>query len=79
MLTDDRAGYSCYAQLKNLSGNGMCIETEYDYRPGSEIDIRFGNPAFKSAPKKYHAIVKWCKPLVAPGSIGSFGVGVKYI
>ena len=79
MLTDDRSGYSCYAQLNNISGDGMYIETECDYKPGTEIDIRFDNPPFRSAPKKYHAMVKWCKPLVGPGSTGSFGVGVKYM
>ena len=41
MLTDDRSGYSCYAQLNNISGDGMYIETECDYKPGAEIDIRF--------------------------------------
>jgi hypothetical protein len=31
MLADEHSGYYCYAQLKNLSGDGMYIETEYRF------------------------------------------------
>jgi hypothetical protein len=78
MLTDDRAGFYYYAQLNNISGDGMYIETEYEFKPGAEFDIRFDTPLFRSAPKNYHAIVKWCKLLVDPGSISAYGVGVKF-
>jgi len=74
MLADDHSGYYCYAQLNNISGDGMYIETEYDFKPGTEIDIRFNNPPFRSAPKIY----KWCRQLIDNESAGSYGVGVKY-
>jgi len=74
LLTDEQAGQYSYAQLNNISGDGMYIETEYHFKPGTEIDIRFDNAPFRSAAKQYHAIVKWCRPL----SVGSYGIGVKY-
>ena len=79
MLADEQTDHYCYAQLCNISGDGMYLETEIRFKPGAEIDIHFDKPPFRSAPKKYRAIIKWCKPLVDPGSISSYGVGVKYM
>ena len=78
LLTDERTEHYWYAQLCNISGEGMYFETEVRFKSGTEIDIRFDKPPFRSAPKKYRAMVKWCNPLVDPGSVSSFGVGVKY-
>ena len=78
MLTDESSGYYYYALVNNVSGEGMYFVSEYEFTPGKEIAIRFENPPFKSAPKNYHAIVRWCKQLFEGESNGSFGVGVKY-
>jgi hypothetical protein len=78
LLTDENSDFYCYGQLINLSGGGMYFETECDIKPGREINIRFENPPFKSAPKKYIATVQWCKRLSDFDSMGTYGVGVKY-
>ena len=78
MLTNEQTGHYCYAQLCNIAGDGMYLETEYRFKPGDEFDIRIDKPPFRSAPKIYHAVVKWCRPLDDEESIGSYGVGVKY-
>jgi len=78
MLTDESSGYYYYALVNNVSGEGMYFVSEYAFKPGKEIGIRFDNPPFKSAPKNYHAIVRWCRPLPEDESTDSFGVGVKY-
>ena len=78
MLTNEKTGLYCYAQLCNVAGDGMYLETEYSFKPGDEFDIRFDKPPFRSAPKIYHGIVKWCRPLDDEESIGSYGIGVKY-
>ena len=78
MLTNEKTGLYCYAQLCNVAGDGMYLETEYSFKPGAEFDIRFDNPPFKSAAKQYHGIVKWCRRLGDDESISSFGIGVKY-
>ena len=79
MLTNEQTGQLCYAQLCNISGDGMYLETEYSFKPGTQIDIRFDKPPFRSATKTYHAIVKWCRPLDENESESSYGVGVKYL
>ena len=78
LLTDEQTGQYSYAQLNNISGDGMYIGTEYRFKPGTEIDIRFDNPPFRAAAKQYHAIIKWCRPLIGDKFAGSFGIGVKY-
>ena len=79
MLAEELSGYYCYAQLNNISGDGMYLETDCSFKPGVEIDIRFDKPPFRTAAKKYHAIVKWCRPLDVNESESSYGVGVKYL
>jgi len=79
MLADEHAGYYCYAQLNNISGDGMYLETEYSFKPGTEIVIRFDKAPFRSAPKIYHVNVKWCRQLDKNESESAYGVGVKYL
>ena len=78
LLTDEQAGHYSYAQLNNISSDGMYIESESRFKSGTEINIHFDNPPFRSAAKQYHAVVKWCKPLVGDEFAGSYGIGVKY-
>jgi len=78
MLTNEQTGHYYYAQLCNISGDGMYLETEYSFKPGTVFDIRFDNPPFRSAPKVYHVIVKWCRRLVDDESESAYGIGVKY-
>ena len=79
MLCDDSTEYYTYAQVGNVSGDGMYFESDHGFKQGRVIDIRFDNPPFKSAPKYYTATVKWCKSLSFDESILPFGVGVKFL
>lgn len=79
MLSDDVSGYYSYAQVTNVSGDGMCFESGYALERGKKIGIRFDNPPFKSSPKNYSATVQWCKPLSDDESKLPFGVGVKFL
>jgi hypothetical protein len=80
MFTDESSRYYCYAQVKNVSGEGMYFESGSSLEPGNEIGIHFNNPPFKSAPKKYRATVRWCEYFSDDDESGAtFGVGVKYI
>jgi len=79
MLCDDSRKYYTYAQVGNVSGDGMYFELDHGFKRGRIIDIRFDNPPFKTAPKYYTATVKWCKPLPIDESILPFGVGVKFL
>ena len=79
MLADKFLGYYTYAQVGNVSGEGMYFESEHALEPGKEIVIQYNNPPFKSAPKTYSATVQWCKYLSEKESSASYGVGIKYI
>ena len=78
MLSDEASEYYSYAQVCNLSGDGMYFEADHVFEQGRKIGIRFDDPPFKSAPKDYSATVQWCKPLSNDESPLSFGVGVKF-
>jgi len=77
MLCDDST-YT-YAQVRNVSGDGMYFETDHGFKRGRILDIRLDNPPFRTAPKYYSATVKWCKPLSLKDSVLPFGVGVKFL
>ena len=79
MLCDDSTEYYTYAQVRNVSGDGMYFESDHGFKRGRIIDIRLDNPPFKTAPKYYTATIKWCKPLSIEESILPFGVGVKFL
>ena len=78
MLCDKSSEYYSYAQVVNVSGDGMYFESDHGFKQGKEIDIRFNNPPFKTALNYYRATVQWCKPLSQVKSIIPLGVGVKF-
>jgi hypothetical protein len=51
MVSDDHAEYYVYAQIGNVSGNGMYFESDHALTPGKTIKIRYDNPPYKSLPK----------------------------
>ena len=78
MLSNDASGHYSYAQVGNVSGDGMYFEADNPFERGRRIDIRFDNPPFKTSPKNYSATVQWCKSLSNDESQLPFGVGVKF-
>ena len=77
MITDESSGYY-YGLVNNVSGEGMYFLSEHAFKTGERIGIRFENPPFKTVPKRYRAVVRWCKPLSEEDPNDSFGIGVKY-
>ena len=78
MISEEAFDYYSYAQVENVSGDGMYIESDHAFTRGTEIGIQFDNPPYKSSPKNYSATVQWCKPLSIDKSKLPFGVGVKF-
>ena len=78
ILEDTNSGAWSYAQTKDLSNDGMLLESEVAFKPGTTINIKFDTQPFKSAPKTYRSVVRWCKEVDDSNSSHSFGIGVKF-
>jgi hypothetical protein len=79
MVSDEAADYWVYAQISNVSENGLYFESEQSFRPGNKIQFRYENLPYKSFPEDHPATVQWCRRLSKEESSLSFGVGVKRI
>jgi hypothetical protein len=78
ILEDANSGALSYAQTKDLSNDGMLLESEVAFKPGTTINIKFDTQPFKSAPKTYRSVVRWCKEIADDRFKHTFGIGVKF-
>lgn len=79
ILEDALSGAWSYAQTKDLSNDGMLLESEVAFKPGNRINIKFDAQPFKSAPKTYSSVVRWCKEVPDERSMHTYAIGVKFI
>jgi hypothetical protein len=79
ILEEAISGAWSYAQTKDFSSDGMLLESEVAFRPGTRINVKFDSPPFRSAEKIYKSTVKWCRQLTAEDSDFTYGVGIKFI
>ena len=79
LLEDEHKGSFAYGKINNMSGDGMFFVTEFAFRPGTRVRFRLDNPPFKSCPREFCGIVKWCKETGdEDGANYAFGVGVEF-
>jgi hypothetical protein len=78
ILEDAYSGALSYAQTKDFSDDGMLLESEVAFKPGTKINIKFDTQPFKSSPKVYSSVVRWCRELAEEDSMLTFGIGVKF-
>ena len=78
ILEDPHSGAWSYAQTKDFSNDGMLLESEVAFKPGTRINIKFDAQPFKSAPKTYSSIVRWCREVADENAMLTFGIGVKF-
>lgn len=79
ILEDANSGAWSYAQTKDLSNDGMLLESEVAFKRGTKINIKFDTQPFRSAPKTYSSIVRWCRENTDDQSLHTYGIGVKFI
>jgi hypothetical protein len=81
MLEDLFSEIRVYAQMQNVSRQGMYFETSAFLKPGRKIRVKFDKPFFKSKDKNYKSAattVKWCKKLDdEEGYAYGYGLGVQ--
>ena len=73
------SGSLSYAQTKDFSNDGMLLESAVAIKPGTRVKIKFDTQPFKSAPKTYNSIVRWCKEVTDENAMHNYGIGVKFI
>ena len=78
LIEDEFGGYFSYGQISNYSDGGVCFLSDVVFKPGTKVKIKLDNLPFKTAPKSYFGIVKWCKELGDDDSQYLYGVGLKY-
>jgi len=79
ILEDPNSGVWSYAQTKDLSNDGLLLESEVAFKPGTQINIKFDTQSIESRPKIFNSTVKWCKELADQNSMLIYGIGVKFI
>ena len=78
MIEEEQAGYIYYGQMLNYGSGGMCIGTDAIFEKGTALKITFDKPLYKSSPKNFCGLVKWCKELAREDLDYSYGVGIEY-
>jgi hypothetical protein len=78
ILEDPNSGCLSYAQTKDLSNDGMLLESEVAFKPGTKLIIKIDVQPFRSAPKTYSSVVRWCKETPDEKSVYTYGIGVKF-
>ncbi len=79
LLEDEQSGSFSYGKIHNMSGDGMYFETEFAFKRGTRVKFSLDNPPFKSCPRNYHGIIKWCKALGDDNNSNyAYGIGVEF-
>jgi len=69
-----------YAQMKNYSHKGMCLETSTSISPGTKVIIKLDQSLLTTSQQNFDSVIKWCKGLIdEEGSVYNFGLGIKFI
>ncbi|MGD8944863.1 MAG: zinc-ribbon domain-containing protein [Desulfobacterales bacterium] len=79
IIEDVNSGSLSYAQTKDFSNDGMLLESAVAIKPGTRVKIKFDTQPFKSAPKSYNSVVRWCKEVADENAVHNYGIGVKFI
>ena len=81
MLEDLSSENRTYAQMKNISRQGMCFETSAAFTPGGKVRIMLDSPLFKSKSKGFRSAVttvRWCNKLTdEEGYAYAYGLGLQ--
>jgi len=83
------SGHWVYAEIKDFSRLGLCIETDSLIRPGSAIRVKFDKGHLSSKLDKsyistnpntfqtYNSTVKWCRRFGVDQSVSSINIGLE--
>jgi len=72
-------GYFIYGQIKNMSANGLCLESDYEIKNGAIVNITIDKLPYRSDRKNYRGLVKWCKAAANNETMYSYELGVIFL
>jgi len=72
-------GYFIYGQIKNMSANGLCLESDYEIKNGKIVNIIIDKLPYRSVRKNYRGLVKWCKAAANDEMMYSYELGVIFL
>jgi hypothetical protein len=78
MLENEQMGQIVYARMSNYSAGGMGIDSDYRFARGTPLRITLDNPPFKSAPRNFQALVRWCNEADEEDTPYNFQIGVQF-
>ena len=79
ILEDSTTGNLLYAQMQNISKEGMYLETNTALKIGIKIEIKFNKPLTFTKSRIFPSTVRWCKELTDDeGNHAGYGLGVKF-
>lgn len=79
-LENNQLGIRCDARMYNYSDTGLYIESDFQLKPETEIQIGITNSPYATISGQYECyrgVVKWCKPLKRSSYF--YGYGIKII
>ena len=90
VLKIPKSGHLAYAEIKNYSRKGLCIETDSVIRPGSEVKVKFDRDQLTSrvinsrkslntdTSLTYSSTVRWYKILDDERSVLNVHIGLEF-
>lgn len=79
ILEDSTTGNLLYAQMQNISKDGMYLETNVALNKGNKIEIKFNKPLTFTKSRNFRSTVRWCRKLTDDeGNHAGYGLGVKF-
>lgn len=80
VLESPNTGHWVYADVKNFSAGGMCLESEACINPGTKVIIKLDRPLFISDQREFDSIIRWCRILDGENeSFSTHDMGAKFI
>ncbi len=80
VLESPVTGHWFYADVKNFSAGGICLELDAFINPGTRVLIKLDRPLFEPDRVNYDSIIRWCKVLdVEDKSSSTHGMGAQFI
>lgn len=72
-------GHFTYGLMKNMSDEGLCLESVDTIEPETKIDIAIDKVADRHIKNNHRALVRWCGVIAGSDSIFSYELGIKFL